>query len=631
MLQSMTKKVEEEGAKETELFDKFMCYCKNGGSDLGKSIEDAKTKIPELEAGIEGSVSKKSQLESDLKNHKADKDAANTAIAEATALRNKEEVTFKKDYSEAKAETASLSSALASLEGGLGASFVQTNAAAQLRKIVTAKDMEDSDREAVLSFLSGKQSSPGTEQIVGILKTMKEEMASGLSEAEATENEAKANYAELMTAKKKEVQAATKMTEEKLQRVGQLATEVETMKNELTDEQDCLAEDTKMLATLKKSCATKEGEHKKSQEVRQEELVALADTIKILNDDDTLELMKKTLPSGSSSFMQIQVSARMVRSRALEMLHRHPHGSMQLDFIALALRGKKVGFEGVIKMIGELVNTLKAEQDADDKKKAYCADEFDKSADKKKSLERRISDSKSALSKAKEDIASLGEALGKLSAGIKALDASVAEATAQRKEEHAEYSSLMASDGSAKEVLKFAKNRLNKFYNPAQYKPPAAASFMQVSAHNNKQQSSGVIGMIDILIADLDKEMTEAEVTEKDSQGDYEQAMKDAQSKRATDSKALAESESEKADLEASLEELAATKKSAKKELMATEKYIAALHSDCDFLLQYFDVRKEARDSELDSLNKATSVLNGADYSFLQVGSTRAVGFLERA
>merc|ERR1719171_3011691 len=223
---------------------------------------------------------------------------------------------------------------------------------------------------------------------------MKEEMASGLAEAETAEKEAVATFDSLMGAKKKEVKAATRMTEEKLQRVGQLATEIETAKNELEDTKERLAEDSKMLSTLAKSCATKEDEHKAAQAVRQEELVALADTIKILNDDDALELFKKTLPS-ASSFLQLQVSAHAVRSRALQVLHSG-HRSVQLDFIALALRGKKVGFEGVIKMIDELAATLKAEQAADNKKKAYCGEEFDKSDDKKKSLERSISDASSA-------------------------------------------------------------------------------------------------------------------------------------------------------------------------------------------------------------------------------------------
>merc|ERR1719331_3226619 len=98
--------------------------------------------------------------------------------------------------------------------------------------------------------------------------------------------------------------------------------------------------------------------------------------------------------------------------------------------------------------------------------------------------------------------------------------------------------------------------------------------------------------------------------------------MKDSQAKRATDSKSLAESQAAKADLVSALEELTAQKKSASKELLATKKYGAALHSDCDWLLQYFTVRKDARASEMDSLSKAKAVLSGADYSFLQMGSS---------
>merc|ERR1719183_1858271 len=122
--------------------------------------------------------------------------------------------------------------------------------------------------------------------------------------------------------------------------------------------------------------------------------------------------------------------------------------------------------------------------------------------------------------------------------------------------------------------------------------------------------------------------MVEAKVTEKNSQADYERATKDAADKRASDSKALAESEAEKADLEGSKEELTAAKKSGTKELAANAKYIMALHSECDWLLQYFDVRKEARASEVEVLTKAKAVLNGADYSFLQVESVRSRGFL---
>ena len=53
MLQMMQKKVEAEGEKEQELFDKFMCYCKASGGDLAASIADAETKVSELPSAVE--------------------------------------------------------------------------------------------------------------------------------------------------------------------------------------------------------------------------------------------------------------------------------------------------------------------------------------------------------------------------------------------------------------------------------------------------------------------------------------------------------------------------------------------------------------------------------------------------
>merc|ERR1719213_938996 len=99
--------------------------------------------------------------------------------------------------------------------------------------------------------------------------------------------------------------------------------------------------------------------------------------------------------------------------------------------------------------------------------------------------------------------------------------------------------------------------------------------------------------MIDLLIKDLDKEMTVSKAEEKDAQGDYEQMMKDSATKRAGDSKSLADKEKTLADLQSSLGTSKEDKASAQKELGATKQYINSLHNECDWLLQYFDVRKE--------------------------------------
>merc|ERR1719436_1139042 len=135
--------------------------------------------------------------------------------------------------------------------------------------------------------------------------------------------------------------------------------------------------------------------------------------------------------------------------------------------------------------------------------------------------------------------------------------------------------------------------------------------------------------MMDLLVADLEKEMTVAETEEKNGQEAYEKMMSDSKEKRAEDSKLLTDKAAAKSDLESSLEESTMEKKSTAKELMATDKYISSLHAECDWLVQYYDVRKEARADEVDSLEKAKAVLSGADFSLLQKGSVaRARKFL---
>merc|ERR1719272_1912928 len=143
--------------------------------------------------------------------------------------------------------------------------------------------------------------------------------------------------------------------------------------------------------------------------------------------------------------------------------------------LMLALSGKahaSGGFGKIVKMIDDLVALLGKEQTDDDHKKEYCALQFDASEDKKKALERNVAGEDSSIANAKEAIATLTQEIAALEAGIRALDKSVAEATEQRKEENAEYKALVASDTAAQEVLAFAKNRLNQFYNPKLYKPP---------------------------------------------------------------------------------------------------------------------------------------------------------------
>merc|ERR1719217_1526590 len=214
-------------------------------------------------------------------------------------------------------------------------------------------------------------------------------MAKDIADLIAQEEAAIKAYDELMAAKQKEVDSLTKAIEEKTKRLGEVGIELVNLKEDLDDTSEMLGEDKKFLADLEKNCEAKAKEWELRCKTRQEELLALAETIKILNDDDALELFKKTLPS--ASLLQLQVTNKEVKDqamRALNGLRKNGHRSLNLDLIAVALTGKKAGFEKVIKLIDDMVVTLKKEQDDDDSKKEYCLQEFDTNEDKKKELER---------------------------------------------------------------------------------------------------------------------------------------------------------------------------------------------------------------------------------------------------
>merc|ERR1719262_1301632 len=295
-----------------------------------------------------------------------------------------------------------------------------------------------------------------------------------LADATGVEQEAIKTYDGLMAAKTKEVNACTNAIEAKTKSIGELGIDIVEKKNDLSETEAAYAEDKQFLADMDTDCAAKTAEWGVVVETRSQELAALADTIKILNDDDALELFKKTLPSASASLMQVSFSAVTLRNKALNVIREARHSSRhhtQFDLIALALTGKKVSFAKVITMIDDMVAMLKVEQVDDDHKKEYCLKQLDFTDDKKKSLERTLSLEGAAIEKAKEAIATFSEEIKDLEAGIKALDKSVAEATELRKEENEDYTALMASDTAAKELLGLAKNRLNQFYNPKLYMP----------------------------------------------------------------------------------------------------------------------------------------------------------------
>merc|ERR1719498_2289287 len=256
----------------------------------------------------------------------------------------------------------------------------------------------------------------------------------------------------------------------------------------------------------------------------------------------------------------------------------------------------------------------------------------------------------------------LAEEVASLQAEIKALDKAVAEATEQRKEEHADFLEFQTANNAALQLIEKANNRLFKFYRPDLHKEAPkreltdeekilAASgrsdmiatdapvmiagttqtvmFVQLKddaapppppetwgAYQKKDgKSNGVLALMDMLSKDLEDGITESKHEEETAQKDYERLMAESQETRATNVESITSKEAAKADMDSNIESTKQKKSSQEAELSNIKGYIAQLHANCDFLIENYDLRKAARENEVEGLKNAKGVLSGANFA----------------
>jgi len=302
-------------------------------------------------------------------------------------------------------------------------------------------------------------------------------------------------------------------------------------------------------------------------------------------------------------------------------------------------------------MIDKMIELLNKEGADDEKQNEWCQSELAKSGDEKTAATEKGESLDSSIEDLSDGIKSLGDDISTLTLEIKAMDGSVAQATVQRKQEHQEFTESQALDQAAVQLLEKAKNRLNKFYNPVLYKAPeekplsmadkiyanagreefASPSFAQVRAHKKttnlvvpppppatfdayakkSDKNTGVLALMDMMIKELVDDGKAAEAEEADAQKEYEKLMADSASTRAQNAKSITDKEASKATMETKLMDEKSSKAINDRDVYNINTMIADLHASCDFILNNFDLRKEARTSEGESLKNAKAVLHG--------------------
>merc|ERR1719421_889594 len=178
--------------------------------------------------------------------------------------------------------------------------FVGRKSMRQLKRAIErSQSVTSDDRGDVLAFLQGEEDAPGSGEILGMLKAMKDELSRDIAALTKNEEAAVKGFGEMSASKEKEIEFADESIESKKERVGTLAVEIVQLKDEVEDSMKEADEAKKFAATLDKQCAEKKKEWAERCKMRSEEIAAVGEAIAILTDDDALDVFKKALPASA--------------------------------------------------------------------------------------------------------------------------------------------------------------------------------------------------------------------------------------------------------------------------------------------------------------------------------------------
>merc|ERR1719182_391887 len=127
-------------------------------------------------------------------------------------------------------------------------------------------------------------------------------------------------------------------------------------------------------------------------------------------------------------------------------------------------------------------------------------------------------------------------------------------------------------------------------------------------------KSNGVIALMEMLAKELEDGMTTSEHEEETAQKDYERLMSTSQESRAKNVESITTKEAAKAELDTKIEATKEKKASQETTLVNVKQLLVDLHAKCDFIIENFDMRKAARETEKEGLDNAKSVLSGANF-----------------
>mmetsp|Transcript_37590 Transcript_37590/g.90313 ORF Transcript_37590/g.90313 Transcript_37590/m.90313 type:complete len:688 (+) Transcript_37590:83-2146(+) len=657
MLKTMKSETEEEGAKDKELHDKMQCWCTTGRANKEQAIEDAGVRITELDADVEADSAGVSKLSTQIDQAKKDRADNKKSVATAESMRAKEHDEFSQEETDLSTAINQLERAIESLEKNFGE---DGSTLLQVRDIVRTtaqkyRDVLDMDLDGIVGDLNlddeAKQAqaqevtlaeilapqklrkvalsqqpagfksyNAKSGKILGILKQMKEGMETKLADATSAENSAASSFNALKSSLLAEIDSQNKQVEDDTNDLTATRVHLENAKHDKDTTTAARDADTEFLADLEKQCSSADAEYNARVKDRNTELEALSAALGILTSDAARDLFHASLGFTQVSQRTSASAAKQARRQAVAFLQTSAGKANSAALLSLMVSVKMDSFTKVKKAMDEMMEELKAQNDEDLAKKESCEEEIDVNEDnakeanvQRKKLENKISDLETTID-------DLTAAINAAEKEIDEAQTSVKRVGEDRAAENKEFQQTVADQRATTKILKFALSKLEEVYGKYGFvqQPAAGEALSAPPAAGTREQHSGnnqVMSLMQSIITDTKMLEQESISDEADSQEEYEKLLRDSFALIARNQRAITDNKERRAearnDLGTAKEDLGATMDN----LEGLAKENSDLHTECDYLLKNFAIRKQARTEEIEAIKTAKAILSGADFS----------------
>lgn len=642
LLKDMQAQVEKEGEQDEEVYDKMACWCKTNDREKAVSVKEAEARIADLTTTIDSTAAASARLKTAIANEEADLAKSNTALGQLVAMRKKQATSFNSEEKDMIQSISALESAIVVLSkhhsGGQAAlasvaklmrsqllthgSLLQGSITPHQKKVIQGAFLQAPGAKF-------RAYQPGSSEIFGILRQMKETFQGNLADSQKEEiGNAKA-FEEQKAAKQDEIKAIEGSLHAKQTQLAKSDETNSQSKEDLQDTQDSLSYDDKFLIDLKQRCKATDEEWELRQKSRQDELTAIVQAISILSEDAARDTFSKTLGGVGASFVQktiLHTSKRQAaRTQAVQLLQSLAAKTGKPELAGLAMAAELDAFTKVRAAIDKMVVELGKQKAAEITKKDFCVDEINKNELLNEKQVRKKSDSESKIAGLDMSIKELTEALATLNSEISEMNVQIKRAGENRELANRDFQATIADQTETQKLLKKAIDVLEQVYitQKASAKtvlgqerseiteaapPPPPPGFKDYSKN---AAGGGAVALLTQILGDAKVLAAEAVKDEQNAQATYEKMIRDTNRAIASKQSAIINKSQDKAKAEQDLGNAKTDLEQQMTELTTLGNSKQDLKLSCDFLLTNFDARQQARDEEVEALQQAKAILSG--------------------